>query len=54
VLAHRFWQVPDAQWVAQYGNFAKNLAIMGGLMMVYVSGAGAFSVDAHWMRRRAT
>ena len=52
-LAHRFWQVPDAQWVAQYGNFAKNVAIMGGLILVYVSGAGAYSLDARWTRGRA-
>jgi putative oxidoreductase len=45
VLAHRFWSVPDAQFVAQYTNFTKNLAILGGLILVYVAGAGEFSVD---------
>lgn len=53
-LAHRFWQVPDAQWAAQYGNFSKNLAIMGGLILIYVSGAGALSLDARWGRGRAS
>jgi len=52
-LVHRFWSVPDAQWVAQYTNFSKNLAIMGGLILVYVSGAGAVSLDRIWSARRA-
>jgi putative oxidoreductase len=53
-LAHRFWQSPDAQWVAQYTNFSKNLAILGGLILVYVTGAGAYSLDARWTRGRTT
>jgi uncharacterized membrane protein YphA (DoxX/SURF4 family) len=40
--------------VAQYTNFSKNLAILGGLILVYITGAGAFSLDAHWTRRRTT
>ena len=53
-IAHRFWQSPDAQWVAQYTNFSKNLAILGGLILVYVTGAGAYSLDARWTRGRTT
>ncbi len=49
-LAHRYWQVPEAQFVAQYTNFSKNLAILGGLILVYVSGAGSYSIDG--MRSR--
>jgi putative oxidoreductase len=44
-LAHRYWQYPEAQQLGQYTNFSKNLAILGGLLLVYVSGAGSFSVD---------
>jgi putative oxidoreductase len=44
-LAHRYWQVPQAQFVGQYTNFSKNLAILGGLLLVYVAGAGSYSVD---------
>ncbi|HVO14493.1 MAG TPA: DoxX family protein [Alphaproteobacteria bacterium] len=44
-LAHRFWAVPEAQYVAQYTNFTKNLAILGGLILIYVAGAGELSVD---------
>ena len=53
-LAHRFWAVPDAQWVAQYTNFSKNLAILGGLILVYASDAGTFTIDHVWTSRRST
>ena len=51
LLAHRYWEYPAAQQMAQYFNFLKNLAIMGGLMLVFVTGAGRFSVDG-WLRKR--
>jgi putative oxidoreductase len=53
-LAHRFWQSPDAQWVAQFTNFSKNLAILGGLILVYVNGTGAFGLDRVWTARRTS
>ena len=51
VLAHRYWEYPAAQQVAQYNNFCKNLAIMGGALVLYLTGAGRFSLD-NWMRNR--
>ena len=51
VLAHRYWEYPAAQQVAQYNNFCKNLAIMGGALALYLTGAGRFSLD-NWMRNR--
>ncbi len=50
-IAHRYWEVPPAAVGAQYANFCKNLAIMGGTLLLYVLGAGRFSLDA-WLRRR--
>jgi putative oxidoreductase len=44
-LAHRYWEYPQAQQVAQYTNFLKNISIFGGLLMVFVNGGGRFSVD---------
>lgn len=44
-LAHRYWEYPPAQVMAQYNNFLKNLAIIGGLLAVFVTGGGRFSVD---------
>ena len=49
-IAHRYWEYPPAAVGAQYSNFCKNLAIMGGALLLYVLGAGRFSVDA-WLRR---
>jgi putative oxidoreductase len=45
VLAHRFWQFPEAQVGAQQTQFLKNVAILGGLLFYYVSGPGAWSLS---------
>jgi putative oxidoreductase len=50
-LAHRYWQYPAAQQGNQYAHFCKNLAMMGGLLVLYLTGSGRFSVD-RWMRGR--
>jgi putative oxidoreductase len=45
-MAHRFWEFADAaQYGAQLNNFMKNLAIIGGLLMVVTFGPGSASVD---------
>jgi len=44
-LAHRYWEYPQAQQLIQYTNFTKNLAIFGGMLLVFVHGAGRFSID---------
>ena len=44
-LAHRYWEYPQAQQLAQYTNFTKNLAIFGGLLFVFVCGPGRLSID---------
>jgi putative oxidoreductase len=49
-IAHRYWEVPPPAVGAQYANFCKNLAIMGGTLLLYVLGPGRFSLDA-WLRR---
>ena len=51
VTAHRYWQYPAAGQIAQYNNLIKNLAIMGGLVLLFVTGAGRFSIDG-WLRKR--
>ncbi len=45
VMAHRFWEYEAAQYVAQMTNFYKNLAIIGGLLVVAAVGPGRYSVD---------
>jgi putative oxidoreductase len=50
--SHRYWTFADAaQARNQNLHFDKNLAMMGGLLFLFVAGAGRFSLD-HWLRRR--
>ena len=43
--AHRYWEFDAAQYVPQLTNFMKNLAIVGGLLMVAAVGGGRYSID---------
>jgi putative oxidoreductase len=46
LIGHHFWTMEGA---ARYGNainFYKNISIMGGFLLLYVTGAGRYSVDA--------
>src|SRR4029078_4847502 len=36
---------PPAQMQAQYTNFLKNLAILGGALLLFLTGPGRFSID---------
>jgi putative oxidoreductase len=45
-IAHRYWTYPAPTQGAQYNNFLKNIAIMGGSLALFVTGAGRFSVDS--------
>jgi len=44
-IFHAFWAVPADQMMMQQQQFMKNLAILGGMLMLYVAGPGRFSVD---------
>jgi len=50
-IAHRYWTYPAAQQAAQYINWLKNIAIMGGTLYAFVVGAGRYSVDAMFAKR---
>jgi len=45
LLAHNYWAMEGAARRANEINFWKNLAIMGGLLMLMANGAGRYSVD---------
>ena len=45
IIFHNFWAVEAAQKMAQQINFMKNVAITGGLLVVFAFGAGRYSVD---------
>src|SRR5262249_13470094 len=50
-IAHRYWDYPPgAQQIGQYNHFLKNISIMGGAILIFVVGAGRFSLDGQFKR----
>jgi putative oxidoreductase len=45
LISHRYWEYPVDQLVAQKTNFWKNITIIGGLLFMFLAGAGRYSVD---------
>ncbi|MGY4526876.1 DoxX family protein [Pseudomonas sp. TE21394] len=45
LLGHPFWNMVDPERSANMTQFLKNLGIMGGLLLLVVSGPGRFSLD---------
>ena len=45
LIFHNFWGVPADQAMNQQIHFLKNLAIMGGMLMIMANGPGPLSVD---------
>jgi putative oxidoreductase len=50
-LGHRYWEYPQAQQLNQFNHFLKNLAITAGALLVFIAGAGRYSLD-DMLRRR--
>ena len=49
-IFHNYWAMPEAQLIMQKQAFNKNIAIVGGLLVLAAFGPGGFSLDA---RRRS-
>ena len=45
IMFHPYWAVPAEQVMNQENNFFKNVAIFGGMLMVFAFGPGRYSVD---------
>lgn len=45
VFFHNFWAVPESAQMMQQILFTKNLAVIGGLLLLASAGPGAWSVD---------
>jgi putative oxidoreductase len=45
-LGHHYWTMTGAARFESETNFYKNLSIMGGFLLLYVTGAGKYSLDA--------
>ena len=46
VLFHNYWAMPADQQMTQQLMFMKNLAITGGLLVLFAFGPGSLSLDA--------
>lgn len=46
LIEHRYWTVTGPDRVDRMEGFYKNLGIMGGFLLLFVTGAGKYSVDA--------
>jgi putative oxidoreductase len=46
LIGHRYWTMKGADQVDNMDGFYKNLSIMGGFLLLYITGAGKYSVDA--------
>jgi putative oxidoreductase len=45
LIEHRYWTITGADQLASMEGFYKNLSIMGGFLLLYVTGAGRYSID---------
>lgn len=45
VISHDFWTLQDAARATQYIQFMKNLAIIGGFLLLFAVGPGPYSID---------
>jgi len=46
LLFHNFWTMQGMERMDNQGHFLKNLAIMGGLLILAANGAGVYSIDS--------
>lgn len=46
LIGHRYWAVKGAERVARMDGFYKDVAIVGGFLLLYLTGAGRYSIDA--------
>jgi putative oxidoreductase len=46
LIAHHYWTMKGADKIDSMESFYKNLSIMGGFLLLYITGAGRYSIDA--------
>ena len=44
-IGHRYWTIPGAERVDSMDGFYKDFGLMGGFLLLYITGAGKYSVD---------
>jgi putative oxidoreductase len=45
LIGHRYWTVKGAGYVDSLDGFYKDLSIMGGFLLLYITGPGKYSID---------
>ena len=45
LIGHRYWTITGADRVDSMDGFYKNVSIMGGFLLLYITGAGKYSID---------
>jgi putative oxidoreductase len=45
-IAHHYWIMTGAIKIDSMESFYKNLGIMEGFLLLYITGAGKYSIDA--------
>ncbi len=45
LVEHRYWTVRSADHLEKMEAFYKNLSIVGGFLLLFITGAGKYSVD---------
>ena len=46
LIGHRYWTMTGTDRVDTMDSFYKNLSIMGGFLLLYITGPGKYSIDA--------
>jgi putative oxidoreductase len=46
LIGHRYWTMAGADYVDGMDSFYKNLGIMGGFLLLHITGGGKYSIDA--------
>jgi putative oxidoreductase len=49
--SHRYWAVEPAQYANQNSHFWKNVSMMGGTVLLFITGAGRYALDSMLLRR---
>ncbi len=50
LFGHRYWDMTGTERIENMDSFYKNLGIVGGFLLLFVTGPGRYSVDA-WCAR---
>jgi putative oxidoreductase len=50
LISHRFWEFQDAARQMQKTQFSKNVAILGGFVLLLAAGGGRLALERLWRR----